>query len=261
MRFWIDDESDDEEEVEYTVSFTPIEPTRARALATPWKNGNDCMELNMGHIARMMMEPTGRTGYDKSKKDDPKILFATTICNNFTRDKYFDPRVVEMAVPPPVKIEPVVKAPRVVRKRHYLVLNGREVKRRKVEQPWSPIVQVTNLRDNPTANAPVQVIPIDLTRGRALPEPVRLHDNPISKCNDKGIRSPRVYFHREHIRKELVQYGRDQRNYDNFILFKAEIINKGDEVLVEIKHRLRRWIANVKMKQCKIAENEVYQGN
>ena len=58
MRFWINDEDEsnnDEEEVNYPVSFNPFEPTRARALATLGKDINnnpagaitlfDCMVL------------------------------------------------------------------------------------------------------------------------------------------------------------------------------------------------------------------------
>jgi hypothetical protein len=276
------------------------------------------MELNMGHIARMMMkgddcEPQRLPAAVQGNPFDltrGRALTAPTwgLHDNFGNPRVMDtPTVVEMALPPPNMKDPleayyaprvvstfpntykeaipsesftlkkeflsnpntlinlerllerqeqihqrlmkILTAPRVVRKRQNMELKGNKVKRRKVEQPWSPTVPTTEILDNPTANAPVQVTPIDLTRGRALPEPVCLHDNPMSKVNDKEIRSPRVNYHQENNQKDLVRYGRDKRSYEDFSVLQIRVFNEGNEVLVEIKHRLRRWIARVKMKQ------------
>ena len=90
MRFWIDDDSDDEE-CEYPVSFTPIEPTRARALATLGKDINN--------------NPAGAiTPFDR-------MVLAYANGNLATHDQV--PRVVETAKPQPYTTEPMVTAPRV----------------------------------------------------------------------------------------------------------------------------------------------------
>jgi len=99
MRYGIDydDESDDEEEVEYPVSFNPFEPTRARALATL---GKDVCDNHARQIEQVI------TPFDR---------LVMAYANGTLATQHGTPRVVETAEPQPNAMKPTVEAPRVER--------------------------------------------------------------------------------------------------------------------------------------------------
>jgi len=192
--------------------------------------------------------------------------------NGTLATKHQAPRVVELKLPQPTRIqEPEPK--KSPRRRKFEGVNEliTRKKRRIIES--EPDLYATATKNEPNVSnirvprvvdmvepppnkikSVVQSPRVIVSRSRDISTELHnnpttnLHDNLMSVKNDKDIQSPRVNCHRENIQNDVVRYGRNQRHYNDFTGFKMEIIDKGDEWLCEIKHRLRRWIAKVKMK-------------
>jgi hypothetical protein len=136
MRFGLDVVSDDEEEVvEYPVSFNPVEPTRARALATL---GKDVCNNHAGQIEQVTT-PFDRlvmayaNGTLATQHGTPRVVeTAAPQLNAMNATHYRAPRVVREAQPQPHTPEPMVESPRVKRNKRIVKCEERNTKRRKL---------------------------------------------------------------------------------------------------------------------------------
>jgi hypothetical protein len=273
MRYGIDydDESDDEMEVEYSVSFTPTEPTRARALATLRKDVHDNSAGTINPFDRRV------------------LAYAT---GDYFATQYQAPRVVGQAQPQPDTSKPEPTTTESVEsyfehiKVHYPYLYPfvqeqnepeptKSPRRRKFEGVNEPVTRkkrriiesMTISYATATKNEP-NVSNIKVPRVVDMVEP------PPNKCTPV-VEAPRVIVSRPRGVEDIIIVKKDSlhdlhnllkqiwsiRNNNAIVIYEETeqeyefhgkdpvSLYNDTRIKTNIYHRFRRWTARTKMKQ------------
>jgi hypothetical protein len=182
----------------------------------------------------------------------PRVIATATPFNTYIQDP--GERSYATATP-----EEVITAKRA---RHNNPQGSRKRRKQSFELVAKPqIVPIQDELKEPQF-VPIQDEPETVKNPRVIDEPgvirsPRVIDEPVLTRsprvmlikNLQDIQFTKTYDYQENAQEDLIRYGYVKQDYEDHTIFESEKFNTSNKVLCEINHRLRRWIAKVKMKQ------------